>query len=267
MRFLYLATVLVMFPLATEGQVMVEMEFQVNTYTTDDQRRASVSHAGDGSFVVVWDSRIQDGSGYSIEGQQFDSAGAPKGSEFQVNTYTTGNQNYPSVSHAYDGSFVVVWHSNHQDGSGYGIEGQRYDSTGEPTGGEFQINSYTEYFRMHPHLSHSGDGSFVVVWQGTFGDYSDRNIQGQRYDSAGAPTGGEFRVNSYTTFSQSYPSISHGIDGSFAIVWDSWNQDGSEHGVEGQRYSSNGASTGGEFQINSYTTNKQKKPRVSHGID
>lgn len=43
------------------------------------------------------------------------------GSEFKVNTYTTGFQTEPSVAIDETGSFLVVWHSA-------GIFGQRYNS-------------------------------------------------------------------------------------------------------------------------------------------
>ena len=57
----------------------------------------------------------------------------PVGSEFQVNTYTTDYQVYPSVSLDADGDFVVVWHSDGSAGTdtdSLSIQGQRYDSTG-----------------------------------------------------------------------------------------------------------------------------------------
>ena len=41
------------------------------------------------------------------------------------------------------GNFVVVWRSNGQDGSFYGIFGQRYASSGTPLGPEFPVNTYT----------------------------------------------------------------------------------------------------------------------------
>ena len=43
------------------------------------------------------------------------------GSEFQINTYTSGNQQYSSVTSLSDGSFVATWMSQDQDGSGWGI--------------------------------------------------------------------------------------------------------------------------------------------------
>jgi hypothetical protein len=52
--------------------------------------------------------------------------GNPLGPEFRVNTYTTTAQALPSVASGSSGSFVVVWQSYTQDGSAYGVVGQRY---------------------------------------------------------------------------------------------------------------------------------------------
>jgi hypothetical protein len=73
-------------------------EFQVNTYTTGQERRASVAGSPSG-FVVTWDSvRGQDGQSEGIFGQCYTAAGAAVGGEFQVNTYTTQRQYYSSVT-------------------------------------------------------------------------------------------------------------------------------------------------------------------------
>ena len=52
------------------------------------------------------------------------------GGQFQVNTYVTGNQEYPVVATAPDGTFMVVWSSQGQDGSYGGVAGRRYDAAG-----------------------------------------------------------------------------------------------------------------------------------------
>ena len=41
----------------------------------------------------------------------------PFGGEFQVNTYTTGDQDFPVVAVAPDGQFIIAWQSQGQDGS------------------------------------------------------------------------------------------------------------------------------------------------------
>jgi hypothetical protein len=52
--------------------------------------------------------------------------GDPLGPEFRVNTFTTSNQIAPTVGADAAGNFVVVWSSLLQDGSNYGVFGQRY---------------------------------------------------------------------------------------------------------------------------------------------
>src|SRR6185503_8136505 len=90
--------------------------------------------------------------------------GAPMGSEFRVNSYTTSNQIYPSVARHSSGNFVVVWTSNIQDGSLLGVFGQRYLDTGVPLGPEFRVNAYTTLSQDLPSVAYDGAGNFVVVW-------------------------------------------------------------------------------------------------------
>jgi hypothetical protein len=74
--------------------------------------------AADGSFVVAWESFGPDGSGDGIRAQRFDASGALSGTEIQMNTYTTGEQNLPSICSTSDGRFMVVWRSTDGDGAG-----------------------------------------------------------------------------------------------------------------------------------------------------
>jgi hypothetical protein len=67
----------------------------------------------------------------------------PVGPEFQVNTYTTGYPESPSVAAGADGSFVVVWVSDGQDGDRGGVFGQRFDRLGQARGTEFAVNVTT----------------------------------------------------------------------------------------------------------------------------
>ena len=73
----------------------------MNTYTTGLQQFGDIAVEADGDFVVVWedDFNDRDGSGSAIFGQRYDASGNRLGSEFQVNTYTTGNQGDPFGQH------------------------------------------------------------------------------------------------------------------------------------------------------------------------
>src|SRR5262249_26879946 len=137
-------------------------DFQVNTYTLNSQYAPSISMGPSGSFVVVWCSP-QDGSGMGIIGRRYDSAGGPLSAEFQINTYTTGNQQVPKVATDATGNFVVMWHSP-QDGSQDAVIGRRYNSAGTALGGEFQVNNTTSGYQVYPRVATDNAGRFVVAW-------------------------------------------------------------------------------------------------------
>ena len=73
-------------------------EIQVNTTTSNDQREPSIAGTSDGGFIVTWESRNQDGSGDGVFAQRFDSGGTAVGSEFQVNTTTSSDQDEPAIA-------------------------------------------------------------------------------------------------------------------------------------------------------------------------
>ena len=113
----------------------------VNAYTVNSQLSASVAVATGVGFVVAWQSYGPPGQ-FDIFARPFSSGGAPLASEFQVNLYTVAYQTSPAVASGADGDFVVVWQTP-QDGSGNGIFGRAFSSSGSPDGAEFQVNSYT----------------------------------------------------------------------------------------------------------------------------
>ncbi len=232
--------------------------FQVNSYTPHGQYAPALAVGTAGNFVVVWGSYGgQDGSLGGVFGQRFDSAGSRMGSEFRVNSYTTGRQWAPAVAAGSSGDFVVVWQSYLQDGSLYGVFGRRFDSAGTPAGSDFQVNSYTTGGQYYPSVAANSSGNFVVVWMSRIQDGAEFGVFGKRYDSLGVPQGGEFQVNTYTTGSQQDPSVAADSWGNFLVAWRSNPQDGSFWGVSGQRFDSAGTPLGSEFQVNSYTTSHQ----------
>jgi hypothetical protein len=243
--------------------VAVGPEFRVNSYTTASQSWPSVATGQDGGLVVAWMSVGQDGSLEGIFGQRYDSAGAPAGNEFRVNSYTTGRQFVSSVAAAPDGSFVVVWDSNGQDGGLLGVFGQRYDSNGVRLGGEFRVNSYTPGSQAYPSVAAAADGRFVVVWQSAGQDGSSDGVFGQRYDAFGLPAGQEFAINSYTTLSQWLPSVASASDGRFVVAWASAGQAGPSRSIFAQRFHASGGTDGPEFRVPFSTSSLQDWPAAA----
>jgi hypothetical protein len=216
-----------------------------------------------GNFVVAWTSDAQDGSLTGVFGQRYASSGGPLGSEFRVNTYTTNYQFSGPIAMDPAGNFVVAWMSNEQDGSLYGVFGQRYASSGTPLGPEFRVNTYTTLYQVFPSVAMDSSGNFIVVWHSTLQDGTTASVYGQRYASSGTPLGSEFRVNTHIAGTQRYPSVASDPAGDFIVVWQSYLQDGSSYGAYGQRYASSGAPEGPEFRINTFTTDYQGRPSVA----
>ncbi len=190
------------------------------------------------------------------------------GSEFPINSYTTGHQDEASVAVAAGGDFVVVWSSDPVPG-GFPekVLGRRFDSLGVPQGTEFQANLSTTGEHFEPDVGVDAEGDFVVVWTGTGYVPGYESILGRRYASNGIPTG-SFLVNSTTVDESRAPAIAVKTDGSFVVSWDndsSLGPDADGRSVQVRRFDSTGFPQGAEIQVNSYTTDDQENPDV--GVD
>ena len=76
----------------------VGSETLVNSHTAGNQSNSCVAMDNAGDYVVTWSSEGQESSGLGIFAQRYSAAGIAQGGEFRVNTYTTGNQMFPSVA-------------------------------------------------------------------------------------------------------------------------------------------------------------------------
>jgi len=238
-------------------------EFQVNTYTINYQQSPSSTSLNDSKFVIVWRSDIQDEGTCGIYGQLFNADSSKYASEFQVNTYTTDHQTFPAVAGLSDGKFVVAWVSHGQDGNLQGIYSQLFNADGNKYGSEFQVNTYTMNDQESPSVTGLSDGKFVVTWKSNGQDGNSYGIYGQMFNANATKYASEFRVNTYTVGHQGdRPSITALSDDKFTITWHSWDQDGSDWGVYGQVFNSDGNKYASEFQVNTYTTNHQTHPAV-----
>lgn len=227
-------------------------EFQVNTYTTGYQYLADVAVHDDGSFVVVWQSDYQ--GYYSVTARRYDSAGTA-GPEFIVNNYLDHLHQQPRVRGGGDGAFVVAWYA---DGArpDYDIFARRYDTAGNPLGGQFQVNDVTADYQGFPSLAVEANNEFVVSWQ-SFSLSSGYDIFARRFNAAGTPILGQFQVNTYTAGSQIRSSTAVDDAGNFMVTWHSAGTDGSGFSLQGRHFAAAGNPTSVEFRVNTYTTGDQ----------
>jgi hypothetical protein len=249
--------------LFTSSGAPVGAEFQVNTFTTGTQYQPAVTSDGAGNFVVVWSSLDQEGAGAEVYGQRFSATGVRLGSEFRVNTVTTGNQHLPDIGSDSAGNVLVVW----EDGvappaPGRGVFGRSYDSTGAAVGPEFQVNTHATFFEGAPAVAVNPAGGTVVVWHAQ--DGSDLGIFGQRYSVSGTPIASEFQVNTFTTGRQADPAVGmeYSSLGCFVVAWSSDGEDGSGAGVFGRVYYF-GVDPKEVFRFNEFTAGSQTRASVA----
>ncbi len=204
---------------------------------------------------------------------------AATGGELQVNTYTPGSQQQPSVAARPTGDFVVVWQADPPngfpgpDGSGSGIFGRRFAADGMPRATQFQVNAYTTGSQRRPRVAMRSDGGFVVAWDSAGPGFdpvgSADAVFLRPFDANGVATRDDVQVNTYTPGVQRSVAIAAVPGGTFVVVWESGAydgslaQDGSRYGVFGRRFDAGGGPLGGEFQVNTYTPHSQQQPAVA----
>ncbi|KAB2962620.1 MAG: hypothetical protein F9K16_08630 [Thermoanaerobaculia bacterium] len=175
-----------------DGEALDAEEIAVNVWTSGDQLSPSIAAAGDGTFVVVWESGGSFGDDddlTSIQMRRFDREGQPlQLVETQVNTLTLQWQEIPTVAADPAGNFVVGWLHNYVEGPGYPpverLVGKlrRYSVDGvavDPV--EFEANALESGWVVDQRLT--SEGVLGLVWSGgpTTGNDPFSSIQARRF--------------------------------------------------------------------------------------
>jgi len=159
---------------------------RVNTETAEDQTEPAIASLKNGDFIVSWSSHAQDGSQTGIFAQRFNAKGKARGGEIQVNTTTEMAQAQSHITALADGGFLVAWHSQDQDGSGFGIYAQRFTAKGKAKGVEFRVNQTVKHDQAEPALTTLPDGSVIAAWTSDKQDGAKDGIFGIKLDFADA---------------------------------------------------------------------------------
>ena len=196
--------------------------------------------------------------------------------EFQVNTTSYHIQYNPDVATLSDGSFVVVWASEGQDGSSKGVYAQRFDVDGNKNSAEILVNTHTDGNQRQPSISALSDGGYVITWRS--GKWDDDNntwfvdqgqdgsktgIFSQRFNSGNNKVGNEVQVNTYTQDSQFSSDVEGLANGGYIVTWASQSQDGSSDGIYAQLFDENSSKNGVEFLVNSHIAGRQSNPDLA----
>ncbi|MEJ5218337.1 tandem-95 repeat protein [Cognatishimia sp. D5M38] len=246
------------------GDTDVDRAFEYNP------RMVSMS---DGGFAMTWEGDYRSYTGTSqtqyerdIYVQIFDASGAPTSSDpikvsqtvpaanGSTTAYDAFQDYQPEIAALADGGIAVSWRGNHYDVSGTTLDSRSYeqnvyvrafDNDGTARGAEVSLGSidrsysqdnidrHTDYI---PKIAASEDGSFAVVWQGQYNNYSGTTYVGfsndiflQRFDADGVAQGNSVQVSqteSYQSngrtndaYRDNTPEIAALENGGYVVTW------------------------------------------------
>ncbi|HOY59042.1 MAG TPA: thrombospondin type 3 repeat-containing protein [Verrucomicrobiota bacterium] len=263
--------------------------FRVNKTVAGDQEHPQVAMFSDGAAIVVW----QGGAvGFpDVFARYLAADGTFATADIRVNSFTRDRQERPQVAVLKGDTAVVVWASYGQDGSHYGVYGQRLDARGKKIGGEFLVNESVSLSQRSPSVVAMPDGRFVVVWVSEKQNAAGEPVAGQEgvatvgpgrvvqpYDvslfgrvfDASGPLGSEFKINT-SAYVCANPVVSVDPLGGFLVAWSSHVGRVEVSGVTSARgwdirsraFASDGAPSGDETELNERTFGDQFLPSAA----
>jgi hypothetical protein len=238
-------------------------EIQVNTNVgISNNILADVAVSNVGALAVVWQNNYGlDGSYAGIFGQRYDPDLSPRGTEFQVNTYTTLRQIDPAIAPLSGGGFVVVWHDAGDSSLSYrsDIRGQIVGADGALRGSELLLAEGPTGSPREPKVAALPNDRFVVVWNQNERDGDVDGIFGQIFHMSGEPLIEVFQVNDITSSRQFWPDVASCDSGEFVVVWEGYYGKGYASAISARRFDASGDPIGREFVVNSQTSSGELK--------
>ncbi len=118
---------------------------------------AAVDTDDSGNFVVAWQGPRQSG-GSETYGRRFFANGAPRSETFRVATQPASQKQFPAIGVNASGAFVILFSRTDDT-----IAVRRYNSSGQPTGAEFQVNQLPAS-PTQASVALTDGGRFVATW-------------------------------------------------------------------------------------------------------
>lgn len=170
-----------------------------NTTTNEYQRHSEIVQLQNGNILVVWDSESDSGAGNpfgkDVIGQIFDPLGNKIGNEMLLNSYSSDQESYPSITATDDGGFIVVYaHYNQYSGPGNhrDIRLDEYDAFGVALSDDGIVaSSNTRY--SAPMMASSSATSVLIAYN-DFKDVDNHDIDFKIYNPTTNTYGPEVRL-------------------------------------------------------------------------
>lgn len=142
-------------------------DFQINTFTTGAEAEPDAVLGLNGQVLVVWKDAEEAGDDREIRGRLFRQNLTAQGSDFRINTFTTGVQDNVKAGDYGLFGFFVVWESEGGVGNDIdfrSIQGRIVTGNDQFNGSQFQLNVWTAGGQQHPGIG-GRDGNIAVAWR------------------------------------------------------------------------------------------------------
>ncbi len=189
----------------------------------------------------------------------------PGGSEIAAGVSAT-YQGQPAATSDLAGDFVAAWQRLSPTTGGWDIYARRFSRTGTPLTGEIQVNTTTGAgCRQNPAVASDALGNFLVVWQSNEESGGVTGIYGQLFTSTGAPSGGQFQINTTTSADALWPAAAMAPGGQFLVAWQSAAAPaGNGWGIVARAYQPGATSPSAEIAVNLTTAGAQHSPAAAY---
>lgn len=195
----------------------------------------------------------------AIEGYQL----LRQGDILALNSITVNDQTDVRLAALPGGGFVATWTDDSQlgpDTSGTAVKARFFNTSGQPTGEEFLVNTKTGDRQTNPAVTVLADGNILISWT----DEPNRpDVRAQIISPTGQQVGDEFVVNTSLLGDQSVRSVTALENGGFVITWNDSAGDSSSFAVKARVFSPAGISLGDEIRINQSEVSYQFHPSVT----
>ncbi|WP_075293337.1 calcium-binding protein [Pararhizobium arenae] len=204
-------------------------EFRVNTYQNNWQRNAHITTFKDGSFLVVYESYVNDyddsPTATVVASQRYGADGRRIGGETILDGIAGAKSDNARVTTLTDGGYAVVWTYDDYDD----ILSTRdkayvkvFDSDGTARTGAIRVDSVAMNDAVLPEVFATQNGGFKVVFGADRSDTLFDQIYMQQFSANGTRIGGNQLVNvNEGEFDEIYARSSTLTNGGTITIWNS----------------------------------------------
>ena len=244
-------------------------QFQVNTFTADNQWRPDAAADQAGNFLIVWETVGEDGDLEGVYTQRYLNTGTKNGAPFRLSVQTANEQTRPKVAMQPTGAFAAAWETyGAPGGAGYDVAIRCFDKSGAPLSQDVLANTYTTDKQTRPQIASvpDGTGRFIVAWQSydQLGVGKQDDVYARIFNATCQPVGDPFVVNTLTAGSQGLPTVEANLDGNFTVAWQQYDNATEGFNVWAQRYDKDGKAVAANFRIHDWVTADQTEPAVTY---